>query len=60
MKTGILFTHSNFKGFEGNFNTLFEYLDNLFERNLSLNWKKKKKNQFVKNLSICKLVMITK
>jgi len=40
----ILFSHSNFKGFEENMNTVFETLNNWFERNIksspvtSLEW----------------------
>jgi hypothetical protein len=32
--TNILFSHSNFKGFEENINALFETLNNLFKRHL--------------------------
>jgi len=40
--TNILFSHSNFRGFEENINNILETVNSLFKRNLfSLNFKEK-------------------
>jgi len=46
--TSISFSHSNFKGFEENMNTVFEILNNWFERNiLSLKFEETHYTHFV-------------
>jgi len=46
--TSILFSHSNFKGFEENMNTVFENLNNWFKRNmLSLKFEETHYTSFV-------------
>jgi hypothetical protein len=50
VNTNILFNYSNFKGFEGNINAVFETLRNLFKRYLlSKHFVKRHYTHFVTN-----------